>query len=74
MTAPIRLFNTDDGPLSESVTPDGSQANLRVQHVISDVVKWASVRGYSLRDFEALLISHVQVEIAREILLRRKNK
>lgn len=73
-TEVIRLFRTETGPLEESVTPDGSQANLRVEQVIGDIVKWADVRGYSLRDFEILLTSEVHNQIARAILLRRRNR
>jgi hypothetical protein len=68
----IRLFNTDDGELSESVTEDGSQANMKVTNVIRDLVQWAANRGYSLRDFEALILSHAQSEIARQIITRRQ--
>ena len=69
----IRLFNTDDGPLAESVTEDGSQANMHIGFAISDLVHWCASRGYSLRDAETLMLSHVQMEISREILKRRRN-
>lgn len=68
----VRLFNTDDGDLAEAVTPDGSQAAMHVRHTMSDLVNWAACRNYSLRDFEALCLSHIQSEIARAILKRRK--
>jgi len=69
----IRLFNTDDGELSESCTPEGSQANMKIERVINDLVVEFAALGYSLRDVETLLMSHVNTACSRQILLRRRD-
>lgn len=67
-----RLFNTEDGELQESLVPEGISVNLKIKFAIEELIFDLAAEGWSMRDIEALALSHVQMTCARAIIARRK--
>jgi hypothetical protein len=65
-----RLFDAT----TEVCTPFGQQVSMHVRFAVDDMIKWLLEQDpdASMRDFEQLVISSVQMVTARHILLRRR--
>ncbi len=67
----VRLFDQE----TEVCTPLGQQVSMHVRHRVDDMIKWLLEQdpNASMRDFEYLLFSSLQMATARQILLRRRH-
>lgn len=67
----VRLFDQE----SEVCTPLGQQVSMHVRQRVDDMIKWLLEQDpdASMRDFEYLVFSSLQMATARQVLLRRRH-
>lgn len=76
MSAPIRLFNTEDSEyeLEAALSPEGRRAKAHIEATVETLISEMSTAGYNLRDVEVLALSAVQMSVARAIIMRRRKE